>query len=191
MPTATPYDPKNRTLSKTIYYSHQDGKNAGEIVTSSPFPTAYENRVTLPTVVQECVIDFNNSVQAYRYDDYTNAPASYLQSSTQGNLNNYVDHVVTLINNSTVGTWNTATASNENGNLKITNTVAFNVRIRDAAWVYQTSLMSGGTVEQVSGADEYMSFAVSPGGTGQSSRDFADGLIEGGSSYTAEVLQGA
>lgn len=45
MSTATPYDPKNRTLSKTIYYSHQDGKNAGEIVTSSPFPTAYGNGV--------------------------------------------------------------------------------------------------------------------------------------------------
>lgn len=64
MSTATPYDPKNRTLSKTIYYSHQDGLNAGDTVTSSPFPTAYTTEAQSPRDFADGLIEGGSSYTA-------------------------------------------------------------------------------------------------------------------------------
>lgn len=196
MATANPYDPKNRSISKTIYYSHQTGANVGNTISASPFPTAYSNTLSVAGSVETCTIDFSNAAisgsatQTATLDDVDNAGSTtipYNNGAGHGSTTAAMaSHFATAITASGNGTWATATATANASVLTITNTVAFKVRLMNQNADTQTAPLSGGTV-----SGGHMVFAVTPSSSSQSSRDFADGLVEGGSSYTVQVLQGA
>jgi hypothetical protein len=195
MATANPYDPKNRSISKTIYYSHQDNAAVDSSIASSPFPTAYSNTSTVAGSAETCTIDFSNAAisgsatQLATLDEVDNAASTtlvYNNGAGHGSTTAAMaSHFASLITASGNGTWATATATANASVLTITNTVTFKARLTNHNGDTQTAPLSGGTV-----SGNHMVFTVVPSSSTQSSRDFADGLVEGGSSYTVQVLQG-
>lgn len=191
MATANPYDPKNRTISRTIYYSNQTGATVGSNISASPFPTAYGNYG--PSVAETCTVDCSDSSFTYNVspavtatlNDVTNNEVAEVQIGT-GHNNTAAETASALanvINNSSVGTWASADAVANGGTLTITHhTGAYKVKVLINGSATAAPL-SGGTL-----ANDHHTYAVTA--SGAVDRSFADGLVEGGSSYTVNVKQG-
>ena len=194
MATANPYDPKNRSISKTIYYSHQTGANEGDSISASPFPTPYGTDA--PSVVETCTIDCSHNDFDYNQEvnvnlnDVTNDGQVQIAIGQTGNRSSDATEAATAlaaaINNGLYGTWITASASANAGTLTITNhSAAFKVRLRIDGAV-KTAPVSGGTPDDTSDHRVYAVTASAP-----NDKLFAEQLAVGGSSYTVQVLQGA
>ena len=91
--------------------------------------------------------------------------------------------LVSEINSASTGTWANATASNNAGTLTITHhSGPYKVKLT-VDGTDKTDPVSGGTL-----AGDHRTYAVTA--SGAIDRSFADGLIQGGSSYTVNVKQG-
>lgn len=198
MATANPYDPKNRSISKTIYYSHQTGANEGDSISASPFPTPYGTDA--PSVVETCTINCSHADFTYgaanvnaTLNDVTNdaevqIPIGTAGGGVHGDATAAATALATEINNGASGTWITASASANAGTLTITNhSAAFKVRLKINN-VVKTAPVTGGTPDSNSSPDHRV-YAVTS--TAPSDKLFAEQLAVGGSSYTVQVLQGA
>ena len=193
MATANPYDPKNRSISKTIYYSHQTGANEGDSISASPFPTPYGTDA--PSVVETCTIDCSHADFDYNQDvnvtlnDVTNNGEVQIAIGQTGNRSSDATEAATALaaeinNHGGAGTWNTASASANAGTLTITNhSAAFKVRLKINN-IVKTAPVSGGTLDDTSDHRVYAVTATAP-----NDKLFAEQLAVGGSSYTVQVLQ--
>lgn len=212
MATANPYDPKNRSISKTIYYSHQDNAAVDSSIASSPFPTPYENTVsvTTTTTVQRAAATLNLGHTNFAGVNWSSddivlgesgPTSSYLadikyQGGTHGSsVEDAVTFIVDSINNNTPSgyLWDDATATASGTVITILSTSAMSLDLRINYGGNITAPFSGGTVNSESnpGVDFAVgNYDIQSSTVSQSSRDFADGLVEGGSSYTVQVLQG-
>ena len=185
MATANPYDPKNRTISRTIYYSNQTGATVGSNISASPFPTAYGNYAT--TAVEVCTIDCSHGDINSLYlagpgpivlNDVTNNATLTInvgQVTAYAGAATVAAGLVSEINSASTGTWaGTLTITHHSGPYK----VKLTINGTDKA-----DPVSGGTL-----STDHHTFAVTA--QGFDDRSFADGLVEGGSSYTVNVKQG-
>lgn len=221
MAKADMYDPKSRTLSKTIYHNHYtDNTAAGQNINVHPFPVAYGNAEgsnTGPASIQTCVIDFNHAELAAALVDQTyGITLSNWSGDPLGNIA-YIGPIPINTHAAatyfeaglgvafTNGHWAHATGtagaagSTDEGKLTITwdaTQVTTDVQIdllnHNSNTI--TNPISGGTAKVLDGQD-YVEFAYTPAGSGTSTptdyRDYAEGLVKGGSNYTVQVVQGA